>query len=345
MEQLVHLNGIQPSVPVLQQQAGADNFIIMPKAEYCHQENMVREQFAKDIDTSAINRGAVDGKTILRALHGCCVETSKLVIDHDLNGELKEEEKFLQSQDELRQLSVQLLTIQENERRRIAADLHDGIGQSLSLIKMSMESVAQLINTDAHEEAVESLQQMIHKVKDTITELRRTTTDLRPSMLDDLGIIPTLSWFFREFETVWRDKKIEKDISVTENDIPVPLKTTIYRILQEAMNNIVKHANANRIKVSLRKTNGILQFSIEDNGQGFDPAGMLIRHGSGRGMGLLTMKERARSSDGFFEMKSTPGQGTRIQILWRHMDDAVEGGAEVFEVFQDMRFLQPAIAL
>lgn len=338
MDQLRNLVNMQPSEFMSRQQTAADDFLTMSKTKAMAS----RENKANEAAQPAMSSGAVDGKSILMALHGCCVETSNLVIDHDLNVEINAEETLRQSKDELRQLSVQLLAIQENERRRIAADLHDGIGQSMSLIKMSMESVAHLINTGAHQEAVESLQQMIHKVKDTMTELRCITTDLRPSMLDDLGIIPTLSWFFREYETAWRDKKIEKDISIAESEVPDSLKTTIFRILQEAMNNIVKHANAKHIRVSLKKTNGMLQFSIEDNGQGFDPAGMLIRHGSGRGMGLLTMKERARSSDGIFEMKSTPGQGTRILISWPHKDDAVERGAEAF---QDMHSLQPAVAL
>lgn len=339
MEQLSHLVSTRSSPPELQQQSRADNSIIILKAEDIHNIKPTRRKKSR-ATTSPVLSCVVDAKDILKELHGCCVETSNVVIDHDLPPESKADEKLHRSQDELRQISAQLLAIQENERRRIAADLHDGIGQSLSLIKMSMESVAHLISTDAHEEAAESLQQMIHKVKDTIAELRRTTTDLRPSMLDDLGLILTLSWFFREFETAWRDKKtvIEKNISIAESDVPVSLKTTIFRILQESMNNIAKHANATRIKVSLRKINGKLLFAIEDNGQGFDQAGLLIRDGSGRGMGLLTMKERARSSSGIFEMSSTLGQGTRIQVLWHGPDETADAGA-----IQERHFTQPAI--
>lgn len=291
---------------------------------------------------SAVNRSTVDGKTILMALRGCCVETSRLLTDSERIAEMKAEEKLRQSQDELRKLSMQLLAVQETERRRIAADLHDGIGQSMSLIKMSMESVAQLLNAGSHQEAAEALQLMIHKVKDTMAELRTITTDLRPSMLDDLGLLPTLSWFFREFETAWRDRKIEKDFCIAESDMSIQLKTTIFRIIQEAMNNIIKHANAKRIRVALKNTNGMLQLSIEDNGQGFEPAGMFIHRESGRGLGLLTMRERARSSDGIFEMKSTPGKGTWIRVSWRHNDAAMEHRPKVF---QNLRTLQPAIAI
>ena len=252
------------------------------------------------------------------------------------------EEVLRESQEELRRLSAQLLTIQECEQQRIAADLHDGIGQSLNLIKISMESVLLLMQQGAHQQAVESLRQMVCSIRGAMAEMRGITMDLRPAMLDDLGILPTLSWFFREFEAVCRDQKVEKDFCIAEREVPVPLKTTIFRIMQEAINNIVKHAGASRIRVSLKKNGGLLQFSIEDNGQGFALDGVPVRHGSSRGLGLLTMRERARSSGGVFEMKSTPGQGTRISVSWQCMDDAAE---HVTEVLHNPHPLQPVTAL
>jgi len=231
------------------------------------------------------------------------------------------------SHQELRQLSVQLLTIQENERQRIAADLHDGIGQSLGMIKLSMELVAQQIVSGKHQEAVESIQQMIQRVRDAMAELRRTTSGLRPSALDDLGIIPAMTWFSREFESVCRGKKIEKNFNVIESDVPMRLKQTIFRIFQEAMNNIVKHADADCIRVGLHKSGDVLRLTVEDNGKGFDLAGIALRKGSARGFGLLTMKERALSSNGIFEIRSNPGRGTLIQISWRLRSRAVKHGA------------------
>lgn len=137
----------------------------------------------------------------------------------------------------------------------------------------------QQIKAGEHQGAMESLQQLTRKAKETMDELHRTTMDLRPSMLDDLGIIPTLSWFFREFESAWRGRTIEKDVSVAEGDVPASLKTMIFRILQEASNNIVKHANADWMRVSLNKTSGLLQLSIEDNGCGFDLDSVSVRCG------------------------------------------------------------------
>ncbi len=242
-----------------------------------------------------------------------------------LGRDLKLAEALRQSREELRQLSLQLLSIQEWERQRIAADLHDGIGQSLSLVKISLESAIRQLKAEGRGEATESLHESLRLVarqlKDTMTELHRTAMDLRPSILDDLGIIPTLSWFFREFEPVWQGKKMERDISITVNDVPDCLKTAIFRILQEAMHNVVKHAHANRIRVSLKVTGRVLIFQIEDDGVGFDAAGLPARRAGG-GFGMLTMRERARASDGTFTLKSAPGRGTSILVSWRLADGA-----------------------
>ncbi len=255
-----------------------------------------------------------------------------LVVDHDWLAKQKAESALRQSQEELRSLSVQLLSVQEQERQRIAADLHDGLGQSLSLINLSLEQVAQSILDGDDKVAVEILTRTVHKVKDAMAELRRTTSDLRPPMLDDLGIVPTMTWFVREFESACRKTRVEKDMDISENDVPARLKATIFRILQEAMNNIIKHADADAVRVSLKRTGGLLQFLVEDNGRGFDPA-VQFEHRSkerrseergteDRRIGLLTMKERARSSNGMFEIRSACGKGTRIQITWR-----LDGGA------------------
>lgn len=229
------------------------------------------------------------------------------VADHELRD----------SQRELRRLSVQLMTIQERERQRIAADLHDGIGQSLSLIKLSVESGLALMEAGESGKGLALFRGVTHKLNDAIAELRRTTSDLRPPMLDDLGILPTLSWFFRELEPVCGGTSIEREVAIAEVDVPAPIKATIFRILQEAMNNVLKHANADKVRVCLKKSGAAIHFSVEDNGHGFDPG---IHPPCDRhcGFGLLTMKERALSSGGIFEVESAPGRGTRIAVTWQH---------------------------
>jgi signal transduction histidine kinase len=227
---------------------------------------------------------------------------------------LANDRALLESKSELRRLSAQLLAIQEKERQRIASDLHDGIGQSLSLIKLSLECGFQLLESGEQEKGHELLRSIVPKLDAAIAELRRTTSDLRPPMLDDLGIIATLSWFFRELGPVCNGKRIEKDVTVTEGDVPMPVKAAIFRILQEAMNNVLKHANADLVRVCLKKSDGEIRFSIEDNGQGFDRE---TTPGCRRcGFGLLTMKERAISCGGTLEVESARGRGTRIAAAW-----------------------------
>ena len=229
----------------------------------------------------------------------------------------KVEEESCVPQTELRWMAGMLLSIQENERKRIAADLHDGLGQSLTMIKLALAETEQLLASGAVREASESLKRLRLKAHDALEDVRHVAMDLRPPMLDDLGILPTLSWFFREFESVCQGVRVEKDFNLHENHIPGQLKITIFRIIQEATSNIVKYANADLIRVILRKSDDALHFSIEDNGDGFDPDEVAIRNGSDRGLGLMSMKERASLSGGDYMMDSVSGKGTRIYISWR----------------------------
>lgn len=220
------------------------------------------------------------------------------------------------SQDELQRLSAQLLEIQESERRRIAIDLHDVLGQSLTMIKLGVEESLQLLAENDAGAAAESLQRLKLKAKDACNEVRRVAMDLRPSTLDDLGILATLSWFFREFGAACQDMKVERDFSIEEGHVPIPLKITIFRIIQEATNNVVKHANASCLKVSLKKTGNALHLSIEDDGNGFDLAETANYCPLNKGLGLLSMRERAKLSGGRYELTSAPGQGTNVRVLW-----------------------------
>ncbi len=229
----------------------------------------------------------------------------------------KMKEAWCASQTKLRWMANQLLTIQENERKRIATDLHDGLGQSLNMIKFTLAETEKLLASGAIGEASESLQRLKLKVHGVLDEARHISMDLRPPMLDDIGILATLSWFFRELEATCPSIKVEKDISVHESGIPDQLKITIFRIIQEATSNIVKYAKADLIRISLKKASDALHFTIEDNGVGFDQAGVAIRSGSDRGLGLLSMKERAGLSGGAYIMHSSAGKGTRIQVSWK----------------------------
>lgn len=206
----------------------------------------------------------------------------------------------------------QLLLMQESERKRIATDLHDSLGQSLVIIKHSLAKAMHLLDDGEIEKVSESLQQLDLKIHDALEEVRRVSLGLRPPMLDDLGILATLSWYCRELEAACPGIRVEKDIHLQESDIPDILKITLFRIIQEATSNIIKHAHADLISISLNKTGDALYLVIEDNGDGFDPVSVI-----NNGLGLLGMRERADVSGGVYTMDSREGEGTRIGISWR----------------------------
>ncbi|MEO8600347.1 MAG: sensor histidine kinase [bacterium] len=228
----------------------------------------------------------------------------------------KTEPKFAAFHKERRKGTAMLLTVREFERQRIAMDLHDGLGQSLTLIKVELLTANKLLKGNINQEVDASLQRLKQNIQNALEELRHTVMNLRPPMIDDLGILATLSWFFREFETACSHIKIEKDLSVQECHIPEPLKIVIFRILQESVSNVVKHSNADRIQVNLRKTRNTLHFSVADNGNGFNPAQTAIAHHAGTGRGLPGIKERVLLSGGEYVIESATGKGTRISISW-----------------------------
>lgn len=311
---------------------GPEDDISRMNMSMCHySEQEVEEKIRGEAIPSAIRNGLWTGESRLRDRDGREIHASQVIIAHpgddgqvrhfstilrDTSEQVRTAQVLRESHDELHRLSGLLVTIQEDERRRIALDLHDGLGQSLSLIKLSVEGAAQQLAAGSAEAAAASLQHLIPRIRQALFEVRRVSSELRPSILDDLGILATLSWFFREFEAACRHIAVEKAFNVAEHEVPVPLRITIYRILQEATNNIVKHAGANRMRISLDRIGEALRLLIEDNGCGFDPDNIPYIEGEARGIGLVSMKERAALFGGICRIVSAPGQGTRIEVLW-----------------------------
>ena len=236
--------------------------------------------------------------------------------NRDITDRKRTEEALQQSGEQLRHLSTQLLEVQENERKRIAMELHDSIGQSLTAIKFSLEEILGNMRSSRDEAGVEALGALMPVVQQAIEEVRRIHTDLRPSLLDDLGIVTTISWFCREFEILYSVLRIEKEIGIEETDVPETLKIVIFRILQEALNNVGKHADADFVRVFLTRTDDRLELTIEDNGQGFDVEHVYSVKSADRGFGLTNMKERTELSGGIFSIQSTPGRGTTVRASW-----------------------------
>jgi len=244
------------------------------------------------------------------------LKTANQRLKREIRERTRAEEALKQSEKELRLLSSQLLTAQEKERKRIAGELHDGIGQSLSSIKFAVENSMRRMDKGAPEASADSLEAVVPLAQEAIEEVRRIAMDLRPSILDDIGILATISWFCREFQAIYSGISIDKQIHIEEDEVPDLLKTVIYRILQEAMNNVTKHSNANLVRFSLRKTDGTIELVIEDNGLGFDLEDALSVDSDRRGLGLASMKERTELSGGSFAIDSAQGRGTIVRASW-----------------------------
>jgi len=235
----------------------------------------------------------------------------------DMTERVQIEMTLRKSEEELRQLSAQVLSAQEKERKRIAAELHDGIGQTLSAIKFSVESTVRQLQDHIPEQDLTLLQNIIPKMQGAIEEVRQISMDLRPSILDDLGIVATLSWFCREYRSDFQDLELMLETATYEEDVPAELKVVIFRIVQEALNNIAKHASAQRVGLKLRNNGLALELEIVDDGVGFEVTDVSEKRSRVEGgMGLVSMRERAEYSGGQFQLRSVPGQGTRIWVSW-----------------------------
>ena len=220
------------------------------------------------------------------------------------------EKRLRESKRQLRILSSRLVEVQENERKRIAQELHDSIGGSLAAIKFSLEE--KLVRARKCGLPLEiSWEDTISMVRHAIEESRGISTNLRPPMIDDLGILATIRWFCREFQKVYASIRIEYRKEIEEGDMPEPLKIVIYRILQEALNNVAKHSHADKVLIFLHKRDADIMLRIEDNGQGFN-----LTANSDEGIGLSGMKDRATLSGGTIEIQSHAGKGTTIQASW-----------------------------
>ncbi len=218
------------------------------------------------------------------------------------------EETLRESEAQVRFFASQCLTAQETERKRVAAELHDSIAASISAVKFRIENIAeQMKQGDA---GPESLDDASSKLMEINNEVRRIMADLRPSVLDDLGIIPAIDWFCREYQKTYSHISVEKQVGISELEVPNFLKTPIFRICQEAMNNIAKYSKASLVNLSLQKEDNRLLLTIQDDGQGFN-----LDTGK-KGMGLSTMRERAQLSGGSFDIESTEGKGTTIRATW-----------------------------
>lgn len=211
-----------------------------------------------------------------------------------------------QARSTARELSARLIAVQESERRALSRELHDEVGQSLSALLLGIGNVAAVLPPDTSLDARAQLQDLRRLAERMVATVRDMSLLLRPSMLDDLGLIPALQWQAREVSRT-KNLNVQVHSDALPEELPDEYRTCIYRLFQEALNNSVRHARAKNVHVNLRCTGRTLQLVVQDDGQGFAPE-------REKGLGLLGMEERVAYLHGSLHVDSRPGQGTTISV-------------------------------
>lgn len=224
-------------------------------------------------------------------------------------------EEIKKSREQLQALSLRQHTLIENERKRIALEIHDELGQSLSALKMAMHLLKRQLKfiekKQEKELASERLKDLLQLTDTTIASVRRISTDLRPAILDDLGLVAAIEWQTREFQ---RRTGIQCQISTNVEAINVgtDFSTAVFRIFQETLTNIIRHAETKTVKVSLQKLKQKLILRIEDNGKGIHGAN---ENSNKYSLGILGMRERARLIGGNLRVMNAVETGTIIELI------------------------------
>ena len=212
---------------------------------------------------------------------------------------------------QLRELSEHLLNVRETERTRIAREIHDELGQQLTILKMDLSWLNQKLKKCEDASVLQKTGDALKVLNETIKSVRRIATELRPSMLDDLGLTEAIEWQSKEFEKRWGIRIIfESDSSYipVDNDVA----TSLFRIYQEALTNIARHANASSVKVNLKSLGEYILMRIVDNGTGID----LNKIKNGNSLGILGMRERSRLIGGKLNIFEGNKGGTTVELTF-----------------------------
>jgi PAS domain S-box-containing protein len=247
-----------------------------------------------------------DGITVwvdMRATHATYMGKSAVV------GNLIDITQSKKAEEEIYNLSRRLIEVSEEEKKRLAADLHDEFGQALTSLHFNLEVMQGSIPVELMEpkKQCDGLIQIVERLADSV---RKTTSYLRPDLLDHLGLVPTLEWYIHEFTDRWPEIQVEFQVLGLKKRLNPEMELVLYRIFQECLTNIYKHAKAKRIEIILTYSHPRVIFIIRDDGIGYEQT----RKGkSSRGIGIPSMKERVASLGGSVDISSTPGRGTTIR--------------------------------
>ncbi|MGA2331079.1 MAG: PAS domain S-box protein [Syntrophales bacterium] len=243
----------------------------------------------------------------LRATHATYMGRAAVV------GNLIDITQNVKAEEEIRNLSRRLIEVSEDEKKRLAADLHDEFGQSLTSLHFDLEYLERSI-PQKFEEQKKGCERVIRKVERLADSVRKTTSYLRPDLLDHLGLVPALEWSIHDFTARRTETEVDFQTLGLKKRLNPKIELALYRLFQECMTNISKHAKATRVEIMLTYSHPRVIFIVRDNGVGHEPS----KRGKARGkalggIGLLSMRERVASLGGSIDIASSPGKGTTIR--------------------------------
>ncbi len=221
-----------------------------------------------------------------------------------LQKEIAEREK---AEKEIRYLSRRLINSFEEAQKKLARDLHDEFGQTLAALHLNAEALSNAMPPE-HQEQKKRTEELTILIEHLGDKIRNISSDLRPDLLDDLGLVPTLEWYIKEFHEKRKDINIDFHAIGIKRRLPPDVEIVLYRLFQESLNNVVKHAKASQVDVNLTYNYPKAIFVVRDNGVGFDE-----KERRSKGIGLIGMKERVISLNGTVEIRSVKGKGTTIR--------------------------------
>jgi PAS domain S-box-containing protein len=271
-----------------------------------------RKRFEEEIEDA---RAHLESKVSQRTME---LEQSNVQLKREIREREKIEAELRQSEQQLRFLTFQLLNAQEQERQRVSRELHDELGQSLMVLKLQIRRLEK--NLAVEQGSKDSCFEAIRQLDEVIENVRRLSRDLSPTILEDLGLTVALRSLLDSFAKHYGIKKMTYHLDEIEDLFPIEFQVNIYRIFQEALTNIGKHARASRVTGVVKLDIGEVCFSVEDNGVGFDLREVLEKDVREKGMGLAAMAERVRILGGSLHVKSEVDKGTsisfRIPVAW-----------------------------
>jgi signal transduction histidine kinase len=234
---------------------------------------------------------------------GMAVFSTRKILRLESNAQERYQE-MVDARQQLTDLSNKLVQAQEAERRSLSRELHDEVGQSLSAVLVELRNLSTTLARQQDEHGLSQVELIKGLVENTVRVIRNMSLLLRPSMLDDLGLVPALRWQAREVSK-HTSMVVLVDTESVSDELPDQHKTCIYRVVQEALHNCSRHSKASTVQIKVVQEAERLSLSIHDDGVGFD-----VRHS--KGLGLLGMEERVSRLGGSFEAKSNPGAGTTL---------------------------------